>query len=77
MSALRDFIVSRLDWAEIRAVETTAGSVDIVLRLDGTYRNTALDDPDVVEGMRHRFLEALRADGVSEEDIARGRLLRP
>jgi hypothetical protein len=25
MSAVRDFIVSRLDWAEIRAVETTAG----------------------------------------------------
>jgi hypothetical protein len=63
--------------AEVRAVKTTTGSVDIVLRLDGTYSNDALDDPGAVEELRRRLLQALAADGVSETAIARGRLLRP
>jgi hypothetical protein len=76
MSAVKDFIVSRVDWAEIRAVENTNGTVDIVLRLDGTFSNRTADDPDAVEVMRERLLRALRADGVSEAAIARGRLLQ-
>ena len=47
-----------------------------MLRLDGTYSSDAMDTPDLTEVIRTRSLHALRADGVSEADIARGRLLR-